>query len=95
MTPEKKLTPEEEAQARYDRVSALMVKLSQSEEFQIWRDEVCQPLLTQLEDKLRNSDTLDEATLRGSLKHYFSEKYRFYDVFEIARTNIELNEEAN
>jgi hypothetical protein len=46
-------------------------------------------LLQQLEDELRNSYELSEAVLRGKLKHYFSEKYRFEEVFQVVDAQLE------
>lgn len=68
----------------------LLKKLEQTAEFRLWRDHVCKPLLGQLESQLAKGDEMSESVLRGTLKHYFSEKYRFYGVFEQVRTQLDL-----
>jgi len=73
----------------------LLKKLEQTREFRIWRDQVCKPLVEQLEGDLANSDGLSEAVLRGKLKHYFSEKYRFYGLFDQVKAQLLLEKEAD
>lgn len=60
----------------------LYEQLSVNEAFISWRDEVAKPIIDQLELSLKASDELPESILRGSLKHYFSVKGLFYEVFD-------------
>lgn len=76
--PERNLTASEKKQLQ------LYEQLSQNEAFISWRDEVVKSRLSELEAKLKASDTLSEAILRGSLKHYFSVKDLFYEVFDLS-----------
>lgn len=74
----------------------LLESLEATEAFRIWRTEVADPVLLQLEGILKGSDALAEAELRGSLKHYFSVKGMFYEIFDNVRTqNDQIRQEEN
>lgn len=73
----------------------LLEQLSKNESFIIWRNLVATPRIYQLEEVLKKSDDLPEAILRGSLKHYFSMKDLFLDIFDqtsVALRNIAEDE---
>lgn len=63
--------------------------LNNDSRFQTWRENVCKPILDQLEADLSvNADSMPEMVLRAKVKHYFSKKYEYYQVFEIAKLNL-------
>jgi len=69
-----------------DRILDSLTRLNRNPDFHILRDKQIKPSLIQLENDLKNADKFSEPVLRGKLKHYFSMKNQYYDIFE----NIKL-----
>lgn len=71
----------------------LLRDLSNSDAFKTWRDVVVEPIIRQLEAELSSNeaDNLPEPILRGKLKQLNSLKYIFKDVFEIAKSNLNIS----
>jgi hypothetical protein len=59
-----------------------MKRLRNNQDFIDWREQVAKPLLTQWEQELLKSDTMDEVTLRANLKVRNTIKSLFYTWFE-------------
>lgn len=75
-------------QKEQDRQIELLLKLSQLEEFRIWRDIVCKPQVQYIEDKLVKAEELSEIELRATLKHLHSLKYYFHAIFDQVASQI-------
>lgn len=78
---------EQEQNAREQRALELLDQLEKREDFQEWRDLVAKPQVDQLEVEIKGpqADLMSEGVFRGKVKHYFSVKNLFYDIFEQAR----------
>lgn len=74
-----KKTPEEEVLDSLER-------LNRNQDFNVFRDKYAKPIIEQIENDLKDADKHTEAILRGKLKHYFSMKAHYHEVFE----NIKL-----
>ncbi|MHB8483996.1 MAG: hypothetical protein ACYDBV_14965 [Nitrospiria bacterium] len=91
------MTPEEQDKAlekERDQQIRLIYKLSQMQEFQLWRDLVCKPQLELLERSLEKSDDIPEAELRAKVKHLNSLKYYFHRVFTDIQASAQFDKDA-
>jgi len=75
-----------------DEILDSLERLNSIGEFKVFRDNYAKPILTQLENDLKNADKFSEPILRAKLKHYFSMKAQYYEVFENIKLNRKLNE---
>lgn len=88
---EQQLNDEEKLAEEHRRRVRLIDQLQHNEAFQLWRDIVAKPQLEAIEVYLKESDSMSEAVLRGTIKNYFTMKFLFEDVFSQARAQIELD----
>lgn len=75
----------EEESDELKRQSLLLESLSTNEAFRIWRQDICEPTLNQIDALLAGSDDLPEAVVRANVKLRYLVKDIFYDVFERIR----------
>lgn len=78
------------------RQSLLLETLNSTEAFRIWRKDICEPTLTQIDALLAGSDDLPEAVVRANVKLRYLVQDIFYDVFERIRVvNDQDRSESN
>lgn len=83
------MTDEEELK----RQSLLLQSLEGNEAFRLWRTEICDRVIEQVEYLLAGSDTLSEPVLRANVKLKYLLKDAFYGVFERIRATNENDKE--
>lgn len=74
-----------------DRMLDSLERLNRNPDFHVLRDKQIKPVIKQLEKDLQNADKFKESILRGKLKHYFSMKNHYHEIFE----NIKLIRKNN
>lgn len=83
-----------ETQEPRSRELELLVKLSRTAEFQLWRDLVAKPIVQQLEADLANPLDLTEANLKAKVMHLNTVKGLFYHLFDQAKAQIDIERET-
>lgn len=87
------MTEVEDAELR--RQSLLLESLMHSEAFKLWRTEICDKTLQQLEFSLAQSDTLSAEVLRANVKTHYFLKEMFYRVFDSVKAANDQEKELN
>lgn len=75
------------------RQSRLLEQLEGNEAFRLWRSEVCDPMLAQLDMALASSDGMPEATLRAKVQLRYLVRDLFYGIFSRVRAANERDRE--
>jgi len=90
---EKRLIEQKQSQETANRQLKILETLQDLESFQSWRDLIVVPTIQQLEAEIasQEADKMSEVILRSKLKHLNSLKYLFYDVFDQAKAQRQLN----
>lgn len=75
------------------RQSLLLEELNKIEGFRIWRKEVIEPVLDQIDALIANSDALSEPVLRAKVQLRYLVKDLFYGIFDRVKASNDVERE--